>query len=162
MGGPGWSAASSQASQASWPSSDVKAMIQAFDLRPGAVQPAPPPPAGPPPSLETCMFGPDHGNNKWGGAVLALPSQVLGARPSQVGGPHAAVDLAKNPPGTSSSQPVAEGGDASKVASVSSTPDSDAEVDALVERTFAREQYHRLCDQQRELIMHESVQREWE
>ena len=230
-GGPGWSAASSQASQVSGPSPAVKAMVKAFDPTPVFVDSVPPPPAGPPPSLEECMFGPDHGDNKWGGAVLALPSQVLGGRPSQPavaashrGGdfqaayavgpqraadktkaqpkdPHAAIDLVKNPPGVSSTQPwpkgpppdprnsmefaqqalaqarlerrvdqaewsmVAEGGDeeggdASKDAAVSSTPDSDAEVDMLVERAFAKEQYHQFCDQQEELLRHASAPQE--
>ena len=35
-----------------------------------------------------------------------------------------------------------------------STTDSDAEVDALVAQTYAREQYHSLSDHQRELIEH--------
>ena len=50
---------------------------------------------------------------------------------------------------------VHEGGDASKGASVASTPDSDAEMDALVEQTYAKQQCHKLCDQQRQLIEHE-------
>ena len=79
-------------------------MVKALDLRPSEGGYIPPPPPGPPPNLESKLFAPDTGDNKWGGAVLALPSQVLGAPPSQVGGPHAAVDLAKNPPGASHSQ----------------------------------------------------------
>ena len=35
-----------------------------------------------------------------------------------------------------------------------STTDSDAEVDALVAQTYAREQYHRLSDHQQELLEH--------
>ena len=156
LGGPGWSAASSQASRASWPSPDVRAMVKALDLRPSEGGYVPPPPPSPPPNLESKLFAPDTGDNKWGGAVLALPSQVLGAPPSQVGGPHAAVAKGlEQQVDKAEWSLVTEGGDASKGASVASTPDSDAEMDALVERTYAKQQYHKLCDQQRELIEHE-------
>ena len=100
-------------------------------------------------------------DNKWGGAVLALPSQVLGAPPSQVGGPHAAVAKGLE-------QRVAEaewslvpaGDDASKGALATSTPDSDADVDALAGKTIKRQQYHQFCDQQEELLRHASAPQE--
>ena len=56
-----------------------------------------------PSDLESQLFAPDTENSVRGGEVQALPSQVLQARPSQVGGPHAAIDLVKNPPGVSDS-----------------------------------------------------------
>ena len=83
-------AQSQAAGSQSSPRDSVYAMVRAYNLRPfeGA---APPPPAGPPPDLESRLFAPDSENSEWGGELLALPSQVLLARPSQVGGPRAAV-----------------------------------------------------------------------
>ena len=130
------------------------AMVRAYNFRPfgGAV---PPPPAGPPPDLKSRLFAPDSENSEWGGALLALPSQVLGAPPSQVGGPHAAVAKGlEQQVDRAEWSLVHEGGDASKGVSAASTPDSDAEMDALVGKSIERQQYHQFCDQQQELYKH--------
>ena len=50
-----------------------------------------------PADLEAQLFAPNTEDSPRGGDVIALPSQVLQARPSQVGGPHAAVALGKKP-----------------------------------------------------------------
>ena len=90
-----------------------------------------------------------------GGALIALPSQVLRAPPSQVGGPHAAVAQGlESQVDAAEWSVVHEGGDASRGGSAASTPDSDAEVDALVGKTIEKQKYNQFCEQQQELCQH--------